>query len=279
MKHLYDIFSRNVSKSLTRSYSTSFSLGIRCIDPKIRNHIYAIYGFVRLADEIVDSFHGFDKEGLLNKFKDETWAALDDKISLNPVLQSFQETVNLYQIDRALISQFLHSMEMDLKAMTYDESAYKEYIYGSAEVVGLMCLKVFVSGDEQAYHDLKPFALKLGSAFQKVNFLRDFNADSQVLGRTYFPNVHDGMLNHVSKVEVEKEISKEMDDALIGIQRLPKTSGLGVYLAYCYYYALLNKIKKSSVSHILKERIRVNNFEKSIIFFNSYIKYRFLRQI
>lgn len=277
MKQLYDKFSSDVSVKLTKAYSTSFSLGILCLDTEIRRHIYAIYGFVRLADEIVDSFHDYDKEVLLKRFEQETWTALDEKISLNPVLQSFQETVNQYKIDRDLIKQFLHSMEMDLKPKVYTNTTYREYIFGSAEVVGLMCLKVFVSGDDQAYHELKPYAIKLGSAFQKVNFLRDIKDDLGVLGRSYFPNIQNQDLDHASKTAIIDDIANEMNVALHGIQRLPASSGYGVYLAYKYYLALLNKLKKTSVSKILNERIRVNNFEKSLIFVESYLKFRFLR--
>jgi phytoene/squalene synthetase len=232
---------------------------------------------VRLADEIVDSFHDYDKVVLLKRFEQETWTALDEGISLNPVLQSFQETVNHFNIDRDLIKQFLNSMEMDLKPKVYNIATYQEYIYGSAEVVGLMCLKVFVSGDDQAYHDLKPYAIKLGSAFQKVNFLRDIKDDLSVLGRTYFPNMQNRDLDHASKAAIIDDISDEMNVALHGIQRLPASSGYGVYLAYKYYLALLKKLKKTSISKILNERIRVNNFEKSLIFVESYLKFRFLR--
>lgn len=277
MKQLYDRFSSDVSMTLTKAYSTSFSLGILCLDVQIRRHIYAIYGFVRLADEIVDSFHEYNKEILLHRFEQETWTALDERISLNPVLQSFQETVHLYNIDRDLIQQFLYSMKMDLRPKVYDQSTYQQYIYGSAEVVGLMCLKVFVSGDDLAFNELKPYAIKLGSAFQKVNFLRDIKDDYGVLGRTYFPNIQTQDLDHISKTAIIDEIAGEMDHALQGIQRLPSSSGYGVYLAYKYYLALLNKLKNTPVSKILNERIRVNNFEKSLIFVESYLKFRFLR--
>jgi phytoene/squalene synthetase len=216
MKKLFDELSYKVSKTTTKQYSTSFSLGILALSPKIRNPIYAIYGYVRLADEIVDSFHGFDKQKLLSRFRQETTLALEEKISLNPILQSFQETVHKYQIDFQLIDQFLRSMEMDLHKIDYDSDLYKEYILGSAEVVGLMCLLIFVEGDKEAFERLKPFAMTLGSAFQKVNFLRDMKDDYFVLGRTYFPNVDISDFDNEVKSNIEKEIESEFREALEG---------------------------------------------------------------
>jgi phytoene/squalene synthetase len=215
MKKLFDELSHDVSKRTTQKYSTSFSLGILALSPSIRSAIYAIYGYVRLADEIVDSFHGFDKEKLLLSLKTETEHALEEGISLNPILQSFQDTVRKYKIERRLIDQFLHSMEMDLQKINYNSELYKEYIYGSAEVVGLMCLQIFTEGNKQKFEELKPFAMKLGSAFQKVNFLRDLKDDYQVLGRTYFPGINMSVFDNSVKFEIEKEIESEFKEALI----------------------------------------------------------------
>src|SRR5690554_2651144 len=209
MKHLFDELSYSVSKITTQKYSTSFSLGILALKPSIRSAIYAIYGYVRLADEIVDSFHEYDKEKLLNRLKQETDNALQEGISLNPILQSFQETVHQYAIDKSLIDQFLHSMEMDLQQVDYDSELYKEYIFGSAEVVGLMCLQVFVNGNKEKYEELKPYAMKLGSAFQKINFLRDLKDDYQILGRTYFPSIDMNVFDNAVKCEIETEIEEE----------------------------------------------------------------------
>ena len=221
MKYLYDELSYQISKLTTKKYSTSFSLGILVLSPKIRPAIYAIYGFVRLADEIVDSFLDYNKNKMLNQFKEETQQALKDEISLNPIINSFQDTVLKYKIDNQLIEQFLHSMEMDLHKIDYNDEKYKEYILGSAEVVGLMCLQVFVEGNKLEYEKLKPFAMKLGSVFQKVNFLRDLKDDYQTLNRTYFPNLEMNNFNNISKKEIEKEIEKEFNEALIGIKMLP----------------------------------------------------------
>lgn len=219
MKQLFDDLSFKISKETTKQYSTSFSLGILALSSQIRNPIYAIYGYVRLADEIVDSFHGFDKKKLLSRFRDETFVALEEKISLNPILQSFQETVSKYSIDHELIKQFLRSMEMDLHKIDYNSELYKEYILGSAEVVGLMCLHIFVGGDKEEFERLKPSAMILGSAFQKVNFLRDMKDDYEVLGRTYFPNVDIAAFDNKVKTDIEEEISFEFGKALEGIKK------------------------------------------------------------
>lgn len=216
MKNLFDELSYSVSKLTTQKYSTSFSLGILALKPSIRISIYSIYGFVRLADEIVDSFHDYDKVKLLNRLKQETEIALSEKISLNPILQSFQETVRKYSIDTMLIDQFLHSMEMDLQQIDYNSELYKEYIFGSAEVVGLMCLQVFTNGNKSKFEELKPYAMKLGSAFQKINFLRDLKDDYRFLGRTYFPNIDMNIFDNKVKSEIEKEIEQEFKEALIG---------------------------------------------------------------
>jgi len=274
MKQLFDELSYSVSKITTKKYSTSFSLGILALKPVIRPAIYAIYGYVRLADEIVDSFHGYDKEKLLKRFREQTDEALNEKISLNPILQSFQETVHKYAIDYALIDQFLHSMEMDLQQVDYNSDLYKEYIFGSAEVVGLMCLQVFTGGNKQKYKELKPYAIKLGSAFQKVNFLRDLKDDYQVLGRTYFPNIEMSVFDNSVKVKIEQEIAEEFAEALSGIKKLPNSSKFGVYLAYKYYLSLFRKIKSKSSNEILNERVRVPNSLKAYVAVKSYVRYK-----
>ncbi|HCC93826.1 squalene/phytoene synthase family protein [Empedobacter falsenii] len=274
MKQLFDELSYSVSKMTTQKYSTSFSLGILALKPSIRSAIYAIYGYVRLADEIVDSFHAYNKEKLLKRLRKETLHALNERISLNPILQSFQETVNYYKIDKELIDQFLSSMEMDLQQIEYDSDLYKTYILGSAEVVGLMCLQVFTDGNKDKYAELKPYAMKLGSAFQKINFLRDLKEDYHILGRTYFPNVDISGFDNKIKYAIEKEIEEEFDEALIGIKKLPASSIFGVYLAYKYYLSLFKKIKKKSSKEILNGRIRIANSEKAFVAFKSYIRYK-----
>ncbi len=274
MKHLFDELAYEISKKTTEKYSTSFSLGILALKPSIRKSIYAIYGYVRLADEIVDSFHGYDKKNLLSRFKMETEMALEEQISLNPLLQSFQETVSYYGIDRKLIQQFLKSMEMDLQKIEYNCDSYNEYIYGSAEVVGLMCLKVFTEGNTEKYEALKPYAMKLGAAFQKINFLRDIKDDFQILGRTYFPNVDMLLFDNELKYQIEKEIESDFKEALIGIRKLPASSKFGVYLAYKYYLSLFAKIKEKSSAEILENRIRLPNSEKAYVLFKSYIRYK-----
>ncbi|MHA6727184.1 phytoene/squalene synthase family protein [Chryseobacterium sp. A301] len=274
MKRLFDELSYSVSKMITQKYSTSFSLGILALKPSIRSAIYAIYGYVRLADEIVDSFHEYDKEKLLTRLKIETENALSERISLNPILQSFQETVHKYQIDPTLIHQFLHSMEMDLQKIDYNSELYNEYIFGSAEVVGLMCLQVFTEGKNEKYDELRPYAMKLGSAFQKINFLRDLKEDYQVMGRTYFPNVDMKIFDNDVKSQIEKEIEQEFKEALIGIKKLPVVAIFGVYLAYKYYLSLFKKIKSKSSKDILNNRVRVSNPEKAFVAFKSYVRFK-----
>ncbi len=274
MKELFDSVSVKCSRLVTRSYSTSFSLGIRCLDKSLRDPICAIYGFVRFADEIVDTFHDYDKKELLERFKKETYLAIDEKISLNPILNSFQEAVNTYKIERELIDQFLYSMEMDLSKVEYSQSKYEEYILGSAEVVGLMCLRVFCKGNEAQYDELKPFAMKLGSAFQKINFLRDLNADYVEMGRTYFPGVSLESFNEHEKLEIEKDIELDFDAGLQGIKKLPKSSRFGVYLAYVYYYSLFRKIKRTPSTRVLHQRIRIPNQKKISILFYTYVRHR-----
>jgi len=274
MKRLFDELAYEVSKKTTEKYSTSFSLGILALSPTIRRAVYAIYGYVRLADEIVDSFHGYDKKKLLDRLKIETDIALAEGIALNPILQSFQEVVNKYHIDKTLIKRFLHSMEMDLQQMDYNSELYKDYIYGSAEVVGLMCLQVFIEGDKKQYEELKPYAMKLGSAFQKVNFLRDLKDDYQTLGRTYFPGIDMCAFDNSVKSQIENEIETEFREALIGIKKLPTSSMFGVYLAYKYYLSLFCKIKKKSSEDILENRIRIPNTQKVFVALTSYLRYK-----
>lgn len=274
MKRLFDELAYEVSKITTEKYSTSFSLGILALKPRIRNSIYAIYGYVRLADEIVDSFHEYDRKRLLGRLYLDTNRALEERISLNPILQSFQETVHNYKIDVELISQFLHSMEMDLNKVDYNSESYKEYIYGSAEVVGLMCLQVFTEGDRKQYEELKPFAMKLGSAFQKINFLRDLKQDYHTLGRTYFPNLDMTVFDNTIKSQIENEIHTEFREALSGIKKLPASAKFGVYLAYKYYLSLFAKIRKKSSKEILEHRIRIPNTQKALVALKSYLRYK-----
>ncbi|MBT1705680.1 phytoene/squalene synthase family protein [Chryseosolibacter indicus] len=274
MKDLFDNVSLKCSRITTRVYSTSFSLGILCLSKKLRDPIYAIYGFVRFADEIVDSFHDYNKEVLLQKFKEETYQSIKDGISLNPILNSFQHTVRKYEIGNDLIAQFLKSMEMDLEQKCYNSSEYEEYILGSAEVVGLMCLKVFCEGDEGLYRHLKPFAMSLGSAFQKINFLRDLNADYIGLGRTYFPGLELNKFDQKSKQEIEASIDHDFAEGFKGIKQLPRSSRLGVYIAYVYYRALYRKIKNTPSELVLKSRIRIRNRHKAALLAYSYIKHQ-----
>lgn len=274
MKRLFDELSYKVSKETTKQYSTSFSLGILALAPDIRNPIYAIYGYVRLADEIVDSFHDYDKGKLLQRFRNETWQALDERISLNPILQSFQETVHQYNINIQLIDQFLKSMEMDLEKIDYNSDLYKEYILGSAEVVGLMCLQIFVGGNTEQFEKLKPFAMKLGSAFQKVNFLRDMKDDFDILGRCYFPDLDISSFDNTVKLSIEKDIDQEFKEALEGIKKLPSSSRFGVYLAYRYYISLFRKIKRRSATNIMNGRIRISNGAKISLMMSSYLQYK-----
>ena len=275
MKSIFDKVSADCSKNVTNSYSTSFSLATKMLAKSIRQDIYNIYGFVRFADEIVDTFHDYDKKELLNRFIDELNFSLKNKISTNPILNSFQYTVNKYKIDYELIDSFLKSMKMDLKKIKYNsEKEYKEYIYGSADVVGLMCLKVFVNGNEDSYKKLKPNAMALGSAFQKVNFLRDLNADYHDLNRTYFPNLDFKNFDEQSKMLIMKDIESDFKKALKCIYELPNNSKFGVYAAYKYYKRLLIKLKKTSYMKIKNERVRVPNYQKVDVLARSYVRYR-----
>jgi len=273
MKILFDNVSHEMSQLTTKRYSTSFSLGISFLHKDIQKPVYAIYGFVRFADEIVDSFHDFDKEELLNDFKIQTYKAIDQRISLNPILNSFQWAVNKYKIPLDLVETFLLSMEMDLDKKAYDVNKYEQYILGSAEVVGLMCLKIFVDGSEEEYTRLKPFAMKLGSAFQKINFLRDLKADFKDLGRTYFPGINLNDFSSTVKKEIEADIELDFKLGYEGIMKLPKNARFGVYMAYIYYYKLFNKIKSASAHSILNERIRIPNNKKYRLFLTSYLKH------
>ncbi|MBC8153114.1 MAG: phytoene/squalene synthase family protein [Bacteroidetes bacterium] len=274
MMALFNRTALECSKLITEHYSTSFTLGIKTLQRKFHMPIYAIYGFVRYADEIVDTFHDFDKKTLLARFRHDTYQAIEEGICLNPVLHSFQLVVNEYKVDYPLIEAFLKSMEMDLYVQDYDAEGYEEYIYGSAEVVGLMCLRVFCEGDSAMYDRLKEPARKLGSAFQKVNFLRDLKSDFQDRGRTYFPGVDFNDFSRDAKHLIEKDIQHDFDDALVGIMNLPSGARMGVYLAYTYYLTLFNKIKQLPASRIQHERIRVPDSQKIALLAQTYLKYR-----
>ena len=275
MLSLYNEVCRECSKLVTVRYSTSFSMGIKLFEKKLRNPIYSIYGFVRFADEIVDTFHDKDKASLLQEIRADTYKAIVQKISLNPILHAFQEVVNAYAIDTELIDAFLDSMEMDLHYSEYEDDLYNKYIYGSAEVVGLMCLKVFTENNHKQYDELKDSARSLGSAFQKINFLRDIKSDYQERGRTYFPDVDFENFTEEKKQAIEADIKADFDAGLEGIQNLPKGARLGVYLAYVYYINLFNKIKSSSPLKVKEERIRVRNRKKIYLLATSTIKNRF----
>ena len=269
MKKLYDDLSVQVSKNTTRAYSTSFSLGIYFLNNRLRNAIYSIYGFVRLADEIVDSFEGYDQRQLLDRFRQDTFEAVEKGISTNPILHSFQKSVRVYEVDLQLVEVFLDSMAMDLAKVEYTEEKYQQYILGSAEVVGLMCLHVFTEGDRKLFEELKPYAMKLGAAFQKVNFLRDLKEDYHLLGRSYFPNIVLTDFSPEAKRQIELEIEEDFRVALIGIKKLPASSKGGVYLAYVYYRSLFDKIKSMPPRRIFSERIRINNGHKFRLMLNS----------
>ena len=275
MKKLFDQVSENCSKVVTESYSTSFTLATKMLDSSIRQDIYNIYGFVRFADEIVDSFHDFDKQDLLNLFELDLKKSIKDKISLNPILNSFQKTFNKYEIDYELVNSFLKSMKFDLNKKQYlNKEEFDEYVYGSADVVGLMCLKVFVKGNQKQYNELKPYAMSLGSAFQKVNFLRDLKADHDGLNRSYFPNLNIEEFDEKSKKLILNEINKDFSHALKGIFLLPSSARFGVYTAYKYYLKLLNKLRNTNPLKIKSTRIRVPNYQKINVLARSYIRYR-----
>lgn len=275
MKTLFDSVSRQCSKLVTLSYSTSFSMATKMLSDTIRQDIYNIYGFVRFADEIVDTFHDYDKESLFNRFSDDLEHALEHKISLNPILNSFQETYHKYNIDKHLVDAFMNSMSLDLHKQTYlTKEEYKAYIYGSADVVGLMCLKVFVKGDLEKYNELKDAAMSLGSAFQKVNFLRDLKADFEDLSRTYFPDTDLNHLDEASKLIIIKDIEMDFEKGLAGIKNLPLEAKFGVFMAYRYYNKLLQKLKSTPALEIKSTRIRVPNYKKVELLTRSYVKYQ-----
>lgn len=275
MKDLFDKLSYRCSQEATSMYSTSFSLAVKMLSPKIQQDIYAIYGFVRFADEIVDTFHEYEKETLLNEFEADLFLALDRGISLNPILNCFQDVVNRYDIDRELILSFLKSMRADLHKQDYGEqSEYEEYIYGSADVVGLMCLKVFVQGDAAKYKELKDPAMRLGSAFQKVNFLRDLKDDTQNLHRSYFPHIQGTFMDAQAKAQIIAEIREDFDRAYEGILKLPMEAKFGVYTAYIYYKKLLVKLTRTRADKILEKRIRISNPMKMFLLTKSFVSYK-----
>lgn len=272
MVQLYHHTSGHCSRIVTEKYSTSFSSAIRMLHPDLRTPVFNIYGFVRLADEIVDTFHEYDKETLLSQFRKETYEAIERGISLNPVLNSFQRTVNQYNIDRDLIEAFFHSMEMDLGKKSYDSDAYREYIYGSAEVVGLMCLYVFCDGNKEQYKKLEAPARSLGAAFQKVNFLRDIKADFNGLSRIYFPGCDFCNFSEADKRAIEADIEKDFQHAWDGVRRLPLKARFGVYVAYKYYLSLFKRIKRLEPARVLESRIRIPNYLKMMILFRAGVK-------
>ncbi len=275
MKSIFDKVSFECSKTVTESYSTSFALATKMLAPCIRKDIYNIYGFVRFADEIVDTFHEYDKEALFNAFEKDLEDSLTHRISLNPILNSFQHTYHRYGIPSHLVDAFMKSMRMDLDKQVYATHAeFKEYIYGSADVVGLMCLKVFVNGDEQQYEALKDSAMALGSAFQKVNFLRDLKADYEDLNRSYFPNTNLLQLDEGSKARIVEEIREDFRKGYEGIAQLPNEAKFGVYTAYKYYYQLLRKLQKTPSLEIKNARIRVPNYQKFGLLATSYVNYK-----
>ncbi|MGC6533399.1 MAG: phytoene/squalene synthase family protein [Flavobacteriales bacterium] len=275
MKQIFDEVCLECSRNTTRSYSTSFSLGVRFLGKELRDPIHAVYGFVRFADEIVDTFHAYNKAELMARFREDTVHAIEDRISLNPILNSFQHAYHTYNMSWDLVDTFLRSMEMDLEDVQYTPETYETYILGSAEVVGLMCLHVFVEGDLDTFAKLKPYAMRLGAAFQKINFLRDLQADFEGLGRTYFPGVNPEQFDEIAKTAIEEEIEADFKEAYKGILMLPKDARFGVYVAYVYYYRLFRKIKSLPSSRVLEERIRIPNQSKYALFVKSYVQHSF----
>ena len=273
---LFDETSKDISRKISLNYSTSFSLGIKLLAKEYRWAVFSTYGFVRLADEIVDTFHGFNKERLLADFKKQTYQAIEDGISTNPVLHSFQMAANQFGIGNDLIEPFFNSMEEDLGKTSHDEMSYNEYIYGSAEVVGLMCLKIFCKGDHAQYTSLVPYARSLGAAFQKVNFLRDIKSDVEERGRVYFPNIDFTQFTDMEKMDIIHDVMKDFDHALIGIKKLPIGCRLGVYTAYIYYLKLLEKIERTTANEILQSRIRIPNSQKVVLLAKSYVQERMM---
>lgn len=273
-KALFDSVSFGASKAVTKAYSTSFALGIRFLGKQFRDPIYGIYGFVRFADEIVDTFHDYDKATLLQKFRQDTYDAIQDRISLNPILNAFQAVVHQFRIPMHLIDTFLDSMAMDLTEQQYDQANFEQYVLGSAEVVGLMCLCIFVEGDPTQYQKLEYSAKRLGSAFQKINFLRDLQADYKTLGRAYFPGLNVEQFDSATKLAIEHDIAKDFADGLQGIKLLPKDARFGVYMAYVYYQRLFLKIKSLPHHRILQERVRIPNQRKYALFVGSYFRHQ-----
>lgn len=273
-KEVFDRVSLTCSQVTTRTYSTSFSLGIYFLDRSLRDGIYSIYGFVRFADEIVDSFQRYDQKLLLDEFERDTYRAISQKISLNPIINSFQRAVNQYGIEAELIDKFMASMRTDLTRKSHTEESLKVYILGSAEVVGLMCLHVFCKGDRDTYEKLRPFAMRLGAAFQKINFLRDATQDYYGLGRVYFPGVDFNTFNDETKEQIIMEIAEDFNAALAGIGQLPRKARFGVYVAYTYYWALFRKIKRTPADRILRSRIRITNVRKMGLLAASLFRYR-----
>jgi phytoene synthase len=275
MKSIFDTVSKDCSRMITQTYSTSFSMATKMLSNSIRQDIYNIYGFVRLADEIVDSFHDYDKEALFVQFEADLESALINKISLNPILNSFQETYHTYALEKDMVNAFMNSMRQDLhKTVYHTEEEYKNYIYGSADVVGLMCLKVFVNGDTEQYNTLKQTAMALGSAFQKVNFLRDLKADHDQLNRTYFPNTDLNNLDELSKQAIIDDIENDFSEGLKGIKQLPLDAKFGVFMAYRYYNQLLKKLKTTPALEIKSTRIRVPDYKKVELLTRSYVRYQ-----
>lgn len=272
-KALFDEVSIYCSRKTTHAYSTSFSMGIKTLGKRFRDPVYAIYGFVRFADEIVDTFHDYDKTSLMERFRADTVKAIEERISLNPILNSFQKAYHDYNFDWELVDTFLKSMEMDLDNTAYDRGGFETYILGSAEVVGLMCLKVFTQGDTQEYERLKPYAMRLGAAFQKINFLRDIKADYESLGRAYFPELDLSRFDEGTKTKIEKEIAEDFHEAYKGILMLPKDARFGVYVAYTYYIRLFQKIKSLPSNRIMEERIRIPNQKKFALVLKSYVQH------
>lgn len=276
-KQIYEHVSAKTSRYVTHQYSTSFSLSIMLLHRTLRGPIRGIYGFVRLADELVDTFHEIDQAKELEAFREQTVQAIQKQFSSNPILHYFQQVVNEYQIDQKLIGAFFESMEMDLKINRYDNSTFEDYIYGSAEVVGLMCLQVFCEGDRQLYENLKPYALRLGAAYQKVNFLRDLGEDMKELNRIYFPQFKQNSLDSDTKTQIEEEIEQDFDKAYEGVVRLPLKARFGVYVSYLYYRRLFQKIKKTPPKQISERRIRISNLHKGYILCEACLRHTFNR--
>jgi 15-cis-phytoene synthase len=274
-QEIFNSASIRCSRAITRSYSTSFSFAIRCLDKEFRDPIHSIYAWVRFGDEIVDSFDSFDKKTLLAQYKEDTHRAIADKISMNPILNCFQATVRAYGIEPLLFDTFLKSMAMDLTKTDYDATGIEEYILGSAQMVGLMCLRVFTKGDKALYEKLKPYAMRMGAAFQKINFLRDLKDDYLGMGRSYFPGLEASRFDADSKQKIEDNIDGDFKAGYEGIKLLPRSVKLGMYVAYVYYYALLRKIKNTPADHVLHNRIRITNRYKISILAYSFVKHQF----